>query len=728
MRTDALRPAPWQSRPAVSALAALAPALVLVVGYSGSVSWLTDPSPLLVTIGCAVMVTLGLASSRFHGPRALALQLALSVGCILLITGKVVPGPADVLRRPISETLWLMNVRLWTFFADLGRGLEQLRSGSSPGSALATALYGLLAWQAVYWLVWSSLRRRPAWLAVFLCFGLLVARDLLSARPPAWSMAMTFSVLVLAASATYAASLDAWERRGVGYPMSIGEGWSASLVAVAAVVFIATGLTTPSWRDAMQRFVDRFREPPERVAGTTDRTGPSSRRSYVPDLALVGVPFPQGNRTIFHVRTSDSPAEGESGGFMEPPGEKHYWRGAIYEDYTGRGWEMASPGDFAPPMAGYPPADSFRVPFRQEFEILDLGDDRLFAASQPVVASGALRLYTAGDDAQSTLLQGAEDEYSVVSWIPRVTREQLIAAGADYPATIRSIYLQLPPEVPPRVRALADRISAGGGSAFEKAVLIQSYLRSNFVYRVDLPPPPPGRDVVDYFLFDAPGGFCSYYASAMVVLLRLEGVPARVVTGFATGAWEPRPGRYRVSESDAHAWVEVYFPGYGWIEFEPTPSRSPFEYHDAPGPAAASTRPPSVENGAGRPAVTSSSVLRFMAAALLVGLVVALFAGWRRRSRPLPERRLHALYWEMRRSVSGDGRPHLTPSEFAAGHEDRLASLPRLGRATRTLSALYVQATYSPRGPRPDEVERARRAWRSAWWDRARLHWRPRAG
>jgi transglutaminase-like putative cysteine protease len=619
-----------------------------------------------------------------------------------------------------------MNIRLWTFLNDLGRGLDQVRSGSFPGGALATVAYGLLAWQTVYWLAWSSLRRRPPWAAVFLCFALLVARDLLSTRPPAWSMGMTLSLLVFAASAVYAARIDSWERRGLGYPMLIWESWAASLAAIATVVFIATGLTTPSWRDSIQRFIDTFRDVPEQTTRTTGADGPRSRRSFVPDLGLVGSPFPQGDGTILYVRTSDSPTGVEAGRFMEPPGEQHYWRGAIYENYTGRGWDMAPLGESASTVSGYPPEDSARYPLRQEFDILDLGDDRLFAASQPVVASEGLLLRIAGDDELSTLLLGAEQEYSVVSWIPRVTRDQLIAAGSDYPATIRSTYLLVPPEVPQRVRALASRVSGGGGSAFEKAVRIQEYLRRSFVYQDDLPPPPAGRDVVDYFLFDAPGGFCSYYATAMAVLLRLEGVPARVVTGFATGAWEPGQGRYRVTESDAHAWVEVYFPKYGWIEFEPTPSRAPFEYRSASSSFAASTPPPSLEAEKGQTGRTLSSLLRFVLPAAMAGLLVAFLAWRRRRSGPTPDLILHALYWQMRKAVSGDGRTHLTPSEFAAGHENRFAALPRLTRAARTLTTLYVQATYSPRGPRPGEVERARRAWRSAWWDRTRLRWRPR--
>jgi transglutaminase-like putative cysteine protease len=726
MFANTLRSDQRKNRPSAWTIAALAPAMILIIGFSGSVGWSLDPFPLLLLLAWALAVAFGLALSRFTASRAFLFTLALSAGLILLNTGKVVPNVADAFRRPILDSLEFMNIRLWALLSDLGRGVDQVRSGAFSGGALATVVYGWLMWQAVYWLVWGGLRRRPPWPAVFLCFGLLMARDLLSSRPPAWSMAMTFSVLVLAAAGVYAAKIDSWERRDLGYPMLIWENWAASLAVLTTVVFLATGLTTPSWRDSIDRFIDRFREPREPTARTTTAGGSGrSRESFVPDLGLVGSPFPQGDEAIFFVRTSDSPTAAEPGGFFEPPGQQHYWRGAIYENYNGRGWDMAPLGEAAPPPSGYPPEDSSRYPLRQEFEILEPGDERLFAASQPVLASEGLLLRTPIEDDLTTLLQGVEREYSVVSLVPRVTQDRLIAAGADYPAAIRSSYLQLPPEVPQRVRTLADRISAGGDSVFEQAARIQEYLRRNYDYEIDVPPPPPGRDVVDYFLFDSPGGFCSYYASAMVVLLRLEGVPARVVTGFATGAWEPGQGRYRVAASDAHAWVEVYFPGYGWIEFEPTPSRSPFQYHGAPGPAVASTAPPSAQDGTDRPGLRPSSVLLAAALALLAGTVVALYA-WRHRDRPVPERLLHALYWHMRRSVSGNGKANLTPSEFAAGHEDRFTSLPRLNHAARTLTSLYVQATYSPRGPKPDEVERARRAWRSAWWDRARLRWKTR--
>ncbi|MBM4438608.1 MAG: transglutaminase domain-containing protein, partial [Actinobacteria bacterium] len=101
---------------------------------------------------------------------------------------------------------------------------------------------------------------------------------------------------------------------------------------------------------------------------------------------------------------------------------------------------------------------------------------------------------------------------------------------------------------------------------------VQDYLR-RLRYTFEIPTPPSERDVVDWFLFDLRAGYCNYYASAFAVMMRSIGVPARVSIGYFTGQWEPALQKYVVTEADAHAWPEVYFPEYGWIVFEPTPAR-----------------------------------------------------------------------------------------------------------------------------------------------------------
>ncbi|HSR46375.1 MAG TPA: transglutaminase domain-containing protein [Anaerolineales bacterium] len=705
------------NRVSLTAAIVLAPTLILIVGFTGSVAWVRDPSPILLLIVAAGLIALALSVSRFRPLHAHAIAVGLSLGLVLLAAGRVVPNLGNAIQRPIEETLWLMNVRLWTVLDDLARGVGLLGSGSFPGVAFATAAYGFLAWHTVHALVWSGFRRRTPWPAVFLCFALLVARDALSSRPPSWSLGMTFGVLLVAARGVYASRIDAWERRGLGTSIDLWERWAASLVGVSIVVFVVTGLTTPEWRKTIDDFFDTVRSTPERTASAPRQTGSSPpAASSVPDVGLIGAPFPKGDRTVMYVTTSDPPPEDDPSRPRDSSGRGRYWRVAIYDRYTGRGWEMAPLGGPAPLADEAPGPDPSRAVVLQRFNILAVRGDRLFAANQAVEAFGGPRVLVVGDDEQSTLLEGTEAEYAVVSWVPDVTREQLSAAGTDYPATIRSSYLHRPERIPRRVIDLAARISDGAQSAFEKAARIQAFLREGYPYRDDIAPPPPGRDVVDYFLFDAPEGFCSYYASAMVVLLRLEGVPARVVTGFAGGIWDEREGRFRVPESNAHAWVEVYFPGLGWVEFEPTPSRPALDYASE----APSIAPPAVVV---EPRLTSRgpSVLLPWAASVTAVALAAAFGAWLwDRDQPRPDQVLHTLYWRMRRRLSTEIQPNLTPSEFLSLHEPRTTSHPNLKRTARMLTSMYVRATYGPDSTTPQDAESARRAWRSAWWDRLR--------
>ena len=148
--------------------------------------------------------------------------------------------------------------------------------------------------------------------------------------------------------------------------------------------------------------------------------------------------------------------------------------------------------------------------------------------------------------------------------------ENLRDAGSDYPGWVSENYLQLPTNFPRRIRLLSQQVTAGVVNPYDKAVAIRDYLKT-FPYSLNVKAPPSGRDGVDYFLFSQKTGYCDYYASAMVTMLRSVGVPARFVVGYATGEWDSAKKLYVVRELQYHSWVETYFPAYGWVEFEPTP-------------------------------------------------------------------------------------------------------------------------------------------------------------
>ena len=164
--------------------------------------------------------------------------------------------------------------------------------------------------------------------------------------------------------------------------------------------------------------------------------------------------------------------------------------------------------------------------------------------------------------------------YSVVSRVP-VPAAALLARGhGDIPPHIRARYLQLP-AISPRVRHLATDLTAGVESPYQQAEAIRRYLQHGFTYTLQAPLLPDRADAVDEFLFVTHQGSCELFASALAVLLRAAGIPARLVTGYTTGSYNVFTGYYDVRNSDAHAWVEMFQPGAGWIEMEATPGFVP---------------------------------------------------------------------------------------------------------------------------------------------------------
>ena len=162
--------------------------------------------------------------------------------------------------------------------------------------------------------------------------------------------------------------------------------------------------------------------------------------------------------------------------------------------------------------------------------------------------------------------------YSVISELnttpPSVLATIPMRSTAGVPALVP--YLQLPDDLPARDVALAKSITAGVATPYDRALAIQSWLQANTTYDLSVPREPDGVDAVDHFLFETRRGFCEHIASAMVVLLRASGVPARIVTGYGPGRRNPLTGYWEVRGADAHAWVETLIPGAGWIAFDPT--------------------------------------------------------------------------------------------------------------------------------------------------------------
>ncbi len=443
------------------------------------------------------------------------------------------------------------------------------------------------------------------------------------------------------------------------------------------------------------------------------------------------------------IRLGQAPNLGDRVIMTVQSGAGHFWRAVTYDFYTGAGWRTTET-DKADKVTL---ATADRERFDARFDIVVPHSNILFAANEPQKADVPYQFYTGQDRSYSTSLHAlnrsqAAGLYTVTSLVSVADKQTLRRAPATYPDYIKQKYLQLPSTMPQRVKDLAHKLLDNVPNAYDRAEALETYLRSPpYQYSPQVKATPPGRDPVDYFLFDLKQDFCEYFASAMVVMLREVGVPARLVEGFSTGAFDAATVQYVVREQDAHAWVEVYIPQYGWIEFEPTPSQPPFSRPDSsivPGGDSGgdgsgdtgeggditgrANRGENLDEGvddsgfsgagvvAAVRAIDPRPVLAFLATLLvLLALAILRFNLRFRRYGPIEsawgKTRLLASY------VGHAPHPSQTTYEFAASLG---AAIPETREPVQALAATRVRERYSPDGVDDDAREAAVTAWHRA--------------
>lgn len=340
--------------------------------------------------------------------------------------------------------------------------------------------------------------------------------------------------------------------------------------------------------------------------------------------------------------------------------------------------------------------------------------------------------------APSDLVRG--QTYAALSLVSEATDDELRAASNLYPQWVRDRYLSLPVSLDPTVRELALNIvrNAGANNPLDAARAIEAHLRENYEYSTSIGQPPQGRDRVAWFLFESKMGYCEHYASAMIVMLRSLDIPARLAAGYAPGTYDADAGEFVVRESAAHAWPEVFFPGYGWIQFEPTPSQpvASREIEPAEGPtpigeeAPVATITPALPDparGTGEDETQPTSgdaaglSLPFglggpgggwvwlSMASVLAGVGIFLFL----RRKPRPAATPSVYYGKMltvSRLLRLGPSSHQTPYEFS---ETLGREFPGSSSFARTISRAYVREKFSPRPPDSSERQAVQRAWDS---------------
>ncbi|MDQ7820992.1 MAG: transglutaminaseTgpA domain-containing protein [Armatimonadota bacterium] len=567
------------------------------------------------------------------------------------------------------------------------------------------------------------------WLQVLHSFDLPARRDLkyslasavvLVAVGGAYARDLAYGlvVAVFALAATTAVAALYWPEgaplRGL---LRAGAGAGAAVVLAAAAVFVAVprgeGLRV-RWMPVSPRLPWAARLHTRIVNPAypeADQAGPQRDVVFNPlgyvgfstfvDLRLRGVPD---ERLVLRVR-STRPA---------------FWRGLGFDEYTGQGWRMTDPSveELIPDQVRFVarlgedepwPAGSEQVV--QTFYVEADQPNVIFAAYRPFEVYFPTGLVAvdryAGLRSPITLEPGMV--YSVISRVPSPTPALLAREHGEIPPSVRERYLQVP-RLPDRVRQLAADLAAGGGSPYGKAVAVADYLRRCCTYTLQAPPLPPGADAVDHFLFVTRQGSCEAFSSALAVLLRAAGVPARLVTGYTTGAYNRLTGYYEVRNSDAHAWVEVFQPGVGWVAVDPTPGFAvPSALDDSPGQWLLADGIRWVWRGmAGAGATVPRDIpLQGVLAVLGAAAAAAAAAARTRRGPGRPADPVETAYVRMEHLLRRRGYRrlgHLTPREF-------VAALPESVRPPADLVTRVFEASrYGGRPATLGDVDACRQA------------------
>ena len=260
-----------------------------------------------------------------------------------------------------------------------------------------------------------------------------------------------------------------------------------------------------------------------------------------------------------------------------------YWRGHVFDEYTGHGWEETSNYSMTT-------ADTWKIDqngrqiwifgrqevdpnrrLEQLFDLSPMPGGTMYAAAEPATIAAPTPTLRRNDFNcwQKVWSRHTWSRYSVVSEMPIVAPTRLKNAGNNYPIEIIDRYTQTLITTE-QAGILAHKITEGLETPYERARAIERYIGENYKYDLNAPPAPPNTDAVSYFLFTSKRGYCDVFASAMVIMCREIGIPARLATGFTAGIYDSSQDRYLIREMDKHAWVEVYFPGCGWVTFDPT--------------------------------------------------------------------------------------------------------------------------------------------------------------
>lgn len=517
----------------------------------------------------AILTGLLLAKSRFSDGTAHLYAFIYGVTLIVIVMGQALPG--DLTWR--ERTVELMT-RVFTWFNKAFNG------GTSRDGLMFVLHTSAIFWLLGYTAAWYTFRRPRVWRAI-LPTGIVLLSVIYyyyGPKPLGIYLAIYALLSLIYVGRTHLIDQERiwrsaavrYERGGVRFGFmrasflvgiaALLVAWSLpTMTASAAVGDALSGVSQP-WREFQDDWTRLFSSLRSYGTGTND--------PYA-DTLVLGGPRNVGNNPVMDVYVTERLPY-------------VYWQAKALDTYDGSGgWSIASfdtelhipdDGVLDTTFAG-----SRQVMTQTVVNYLP-NSSSLYAAPEIVGSDRQIYVDYAPDESGGLIVHGvrsrfvlkAGDRYNMVSRISVADQSELRTASTDYPQTISDVYLQMPETITPETIALAEEITAPYDNPYDKAIAVRDWLRANIEYSDQIDAPPDNVEPVHYVLFDSPIGYCTYYATSMVMLLRSQGIPSRIVNGYAQGEFIEDANAYRVRASDAHTWVEAYFPAYGWIQFEPT--------------------------------------------------------------------------------------------------------------------------------------------------------------
>jgi transglutaminase-like putative cysteine protease len=578
----------WHTLFAPGDLSALIIALVLILMPALSLTaanWPLESSTLMPIAVLSVLFGFLLARSQYNEFLGLIISGVYGACFVLLVAA---------LNQPtgLGDGIYTVFSRLLHWFSDAVSG------GINQDDLVFTLLVSSLFWFLGYNLAWHLFRVDRVWRAIMPPALILVTNSIYytgTADLEPYLIGFTFLALLLVVRSNLDAREWDWYANGIRVPRRLrNQVFRVGAVLALIVMVAAWAVPRHDIEDRLRNFQDFLQSEPlqqmselwNRLFASAETEGPTTADYYGGDSLQLGGAIRLGDETVFLVNA--------------PQGRRYYWRSRVFDNYDNGRWTSAADTRLTDPEAplnvqneSYLPGA--RAPVQQTFTMGLAASRLIYTAPQPLRVDLATRtdlryIKAANLVSQDMLISVIRplkvlyrgDSYTATSLMSTADAAQLRTAGENYPQWVRDIYGSYMPSVTARTIQLATQIVADAHATtpYDKAKAIESWLRANITYNETIPEPPRNQDAVDWVLFDYKQGYCNYYASAMVVMLRTMGIPARMAAGFAQGTWNAGEDAFVVQERDAHTWVEVYFPGYGWVEFEPTAAQAPVNRGD----------------------------------------------------------------------------------------------------------------------------------------------------